>query len=76
MHKPGIRRKYEEPFVRISCNDLGEKYHSKNFKSRGEQRFYVPAFLDRPLLIAPKQSFNPGASSMNLAKANHSSNKS
>ena len=43
MHKPGIRRKYEEPFVRISCHDLGEKYHSKNFKSRGEQRFYVLA---------------------------------
>jgi hypothetical protein len=62
-------------FVRVSCHDLGQKYHSKALQSKGEQRFYVAAFLDPPFLIPPRQSFSPGASSMNLAREYHSSNQ-
>jgi hypothetical protein len=40
-------------FVRILAHDLGGKYTDTDLQETNEERFYVPAYLNRPLLIAP-----------------------
>lgn len=41
-------------FARVFSHDLGGRYDLHQLQNRGEQRFYVPTYLDRPFLVASR----------------------